>query len=180
MSGRPPVRAVGGRSILCGDVRRGPARLARQGGALPAYRCEALAPRNLLRSGIASGWAYRWRDRAAAQVNRLARDRRNNPTLNYSINDKPVQHRVPIERTPCTHGGSRSWFKSPNAGGGWRCSTCAPVALPAGVAIASCTPVKVKTSAAERGASRPMHVGERSLVFYRARMAASLSVSDHR
>jgi hypothetical protein len=45
-------------------------------------------------------------------------------TLNYTLNGEPKRREVPIRRTPCRFGGSRSWLACPHC---WR--TCAVLYL---------------------------------------------------
>jgi hypothetical protein len=55
-----------------------------------------------------------------------------------AINGQPVDLRIPIDRTPCTYGGSRPWFECPGCGkrkavlylrqSAFKCRNCARVA----------------------------------------------------
>jgi len=72
---------------------------------------------NLLRSGVATGWVWTDGETGERLASISVRVTDDDLTLNYSINDRPMQQRVPIERTSCTYGGTRPWFKCPTC---WR------------------------------------------------------------
>jgi hypothetical protein len=67
----------------------------------------------LLRPGTSMGWI--WTDRETgerlASIGVSVADER--VTLRYSINDVPITQQVPLDRTSCTYGGTRSWFHCP-------------------------------------------------------------------
>lgn len=95
----------------------------RRGGRLTTDDSLALDIRRLQRAGMltagrACGWQWTVHDRVRASIQIRAHTRQVHLLYRYRADDQPVEEicqAVVLERTPCTLGGSRPWF---------RCSAC--------------------------------------------------------
>jgi hypothetical protein len=90
----------------------------RPGWHVKAEHCRRIDARRWQREGILAGvvvgtWAWTDADTGKQLAAIGYCSERDAVVLNYSLNDKPVQQRLPILRTPCHFGGLRPWFGCP-------------------------------------------------------------------
>lgn len=93
----------------------------RPGWHVKAEHCRQIDVRRWQREGmLAPGQAGSWRWWDADTGEELAsigwRSEAGTVVLDYSMGGRPMQQRVPIERTGCNYGGTRAWFGCPGCG----------------------------------------------------------------
>ena len=101
----------------------------RYGAGRPGWRrkCEhclrldvrLLRARNLLRAGIWFSWGWSWNGERSSEVGITMRADAMEVRYIWTPNDdepRDICCIVPLERTPCRYGGTRTWFRCPDCG----------------------------------------------------------------
>lgn len=93
----------------------------RPGWHVKAEHCRSIDARRWAREGIlcdgrAGGWAWTDPQTRETRASISYRVDAHEVALIYNLNGEPMHQRVPILRTACNYGGTRSWFGCPRCG----------------------------------------------------------------